>query len=136
MGLRGKKPAKWKRGSVNPLTLTALIAALGPGTGKTGIPCSTARRTRSAPGSLTAGVPASVTSASETPCPNTSRIGPRRWASSNAGSEWKGFFSMPRCLRSCPEWRVSSATTASHEASTSRARAVRSCRLPIGVATT
>src|SRR2546428_10688768 len=43
---------------------------------------------------------------------------------------------MPRCLSRFPEWRVSSATTASHEASTSRARSVMSPRFPIGVATT
>src|SRR6266852_1421522 len=134
--LRGRNPAKWKRGCANPLTLTAEIAALGPGTGTTGTPCSTARRTSSAPGSLTPGVPASVTSASEAPCASRCRMGSARRASSYAGSAWNGFFSMPRCFSSWPVWRVSSATTPSQAASTSRARAVRSCRLPIGVATT
>src|SRR5256886_10815675 len=40
------------------------------------------------------------------------------------------------CALPISEWRVSSATTASHEASTSRARSVMSPRFPIGVATT
>jgi hypothetical protein len=87
------------------------------------------------PGSLTAGVPASVTSASDSPAERRLRKGPTRAASSKAGRESSGFFS-PRCLRRFPECRVSSATTASHAASTSRARAVMSPRFPMGVATT
>ncbi len=42
---------------------------------------------------------------------------------------------MPKCFRSCPECRVSSAATTSHSASTRNARNVMSSRFPMGVAT-
>jgi hypothetical protein len=44
-----------------PATLNAAVTLLGPGTGTTGRPASVAAATRRAPGSLIAGVPASLT---------------------------------------------------------------------------
>src|SRR5207253_5368864 len=79
--------------------------------------------------------PASVTSASDSPFTSRCTRGSTRAASSKARSEWSGFW-IPRCFSRFPEWRVSSATTASQEASTSRARSVMSARFPIGAATT
>ena len=68
-----------------PLTLTAAVAALAPGSGTTCTPSSTARRTSKAPGSLTPGVPASVTSASDSPPRSLRTSGSTRAVSSNAG---------------------------------------------------
>ena len=67
--------------------LTAATAAFGPGTGTTWTPSSAARRTRTEPGSLTAGVPASVTRASDSPLASLRTSGSTRAASSNAGKE-------------------------------------------------
>src|SRR5579863_4644929 len=43
---------------------------------------------------------------------------------------------MPKCFSSVPVWRVSSAAISVHSDNTARARALKSPRLPIGVATT
>jgi hypothetical protein len=63
----GRKPSNTKRSLGRPATLNAAIAAHAPGTGDTRTPAARAALTRRKPGSLTSGVPASDTSASESP---------------------------------------------------------------------
>ena len=60
--LRGKNPTK-NGPCTNPDVATAAVSALGPGTTETGRPSAATARTKSAPGSLMLGIPASVTSA-------------------------------------------------------------------------
>ena len=71
----GRKPSKVKRPVSSPDSASAVTKAHGPGTAVTVTPASAHRRTRSSPGSLIAGIPASVTSAPSSPAS-------RRWTSS------------------------------------------------------
>ncbi len=64
---RGTKPSKLKRSVDKPDTTSAASAAEGPGTVSTWIPSARAARTNREPGSLTNGVPASVTKAMAAP---------------------------------------------------------------------
>ena len=58
----GKKPMNWKPLPwVSPATLSAATALLAPGMGTVTWPAACAAATSTAPGSLTAGVPASLT---------------------------------------------------------------------------
>ncbi len=66
---RGGKPAKKKGPSTSPDAATATVTAEGPGNDVTPCPAPKARRTKALPGSLTDGVPASVTSATTSPHP-------------------------------------------------------------------
>ncbi len=59
----GRKPAKRKRLAGKPAAEIAAAAALGPGSGLTAMPAACACATSHAPGSDSAGVPASLTSA-------------------------------------------------------------------------
>ena len=61
----GRNPSKTNRPVARPLTARAVMRAQQPGTAWTGTPLSAHRRTRSSPGSLMAGVPASVTRAKD-----------------------------------------------------------------------
>ena len=66
----GGKPANTKDGfssEVTPLAINAVMTALAPGMGITPRPASRTARTMRAPGSLTAGAPASETSATRSP---------------------------------------------------------------------
>src|SRR5207253_1697766 len=96
---------------------------------------SRAEATSAAPGSLTAGVPASVTSATSLPLPSRCRM--RRSAPS---VEWAWKLSSlarePTCASSGLVCRVSSAATAVTRLSVAAARGDKSSRLPSGVATT
>ena len=56
----------------------AAVTALGPGITVTLAPASSAIRTALSPGSATAGVPASVTSATVSPASSLARSSPRR----------------------------------------------------------
>src|SRR5713101_6019369 len=101
----------------------------------TGMPRARAPATSSAPGSLTAGVPASVTRATSRPPASSSKR--RRWA---LAAEWAWKLSSsacePTCCRSVLLRRVSSAATTAARVSVSAARGERSPRFPSGVATT
>src|SRR5690606_15929262 len=131
----GRKPSNTKRSLGRPATLSAAMKAQGPGTGLTFTPAARAARTRRKPGSLTSGVPASDTRASESPA--SSRATRRSaWASSLCSCSGTSGRSIPAWARSWRVWRVSSAQMAATSASTWRARGDRSPRLPIGVATT
>ena len=132
--LAGRKPSNTNRSDGKPATLSAAIAAHGPGTGDTRTPAARAARTRRKPGSLTSGVPASDTSASESPA--SSRVtscaacaSSLCWCSASSGR------SRPKCDSSWRVWRVSSAQIAATVFKISSARGDRSPRLPIGVAT-
>ncbi len=59
--LAGAKPRKTAGAASMPATDSAAARALGPGRGQTRWPAAAAWRTRSEPGSLTPGVPASET---------------------------------------------------------------------------
>ena len=63
----GKNPAKAKDLVSKPDAISAVNAALAPGSGTTVIPASIAFVTRSAPGSDIAGMPASLTQAIDCP---------------------------------------------------------------------
>ena len=103
--------------------------------GTTMPPSPAQRATRSSPGSLTSGVPASVTRATSSPAAS-------RASSSRVRAEslwaWKltSGVSMPWRAHRRRVRRVSSAATTATERSTSSARSVMSPRLPMGVATT
>ena len=113
------------------------MIAHGPGTATTSIPAPIAARTSGAPGSLTVGVPASLTSATLAPALRRSMMRGTRSRSlcscrdsiAPAG-RW-----MPLACSSCAVCRVSSASSRSASRNRSRARAPRSPRFPIGVAT-
>src|SRR2546426_10215641 len=96
---------------------------------------SRAAATRTAPGSLTVGVPASVTSATSLPLASRCRI---RRSAASLECAWKLMSSArePTWASSGLVWRVSSAATAAARVSVAAARAERSSRLPSGVATT
>ena len=66
----GRNPSKAKRCTGSPATVSAAIAAQGPGTEMTVIPCSSASLIIRYPGSEIPGVPASDTSAILFPCCN------------------------------------------------------------------
>ena len=65
--LRGRNPRKRKRSPGSPAAESAVATAEGPGTGTTGIRRRGPAATSAAPGSLTAGVPASETRAMSRP---------------------------------------------------------------------
>ena len=69
-----RKPSKVKRPVGKPDRARAVAAALGPGTATTSTPASAQRRTRSSPGSLMAGMPASVTKAQLSPASSRSKM--------------------------------------------------------------
>src|SRR5256885_8011361 len=96
---------------------------------------SCAAATSAAPGSLTAGVPASVTSATSLPLPSRCRM---RRSALSVECAWKLISSAcePTCASSGLVCRVSSAATAVTRLSVAAARGERSSRLPSGVATT
>src|SRR5438034_5577207 len=96
---------------------------------------SRAAATRTAPGSLTVGVPASVTSATSLPLASRCRI---RRSAASLGCAWKLMSSArePTWASNGLVWRVSSAATAAARFSVAAARGERSSRLPSGVATT
>src|SRR2546426_5327402 len=96
---------------------------------------SRAAATSSAPGSLTVGVPASVTSATSLPVANRRRM---RRSAVSLECAWKLMSSArePMWASSGLVWRVSSAATAAARVNVAAARGERSSRLPSGVATT
>ena len=74
MSRLGKNPAKVKDLVSNPDAMSAVNAALAPGSGTTFIPSSIAFVARSAPGSDIAGMPASLTQAIDCPSNKSSII--------------------------------------------------------------
>ena len=111
------------------------MAADEPGTGTTLRPAARTASTMRAPGSDTAGVPASDTSATRSPAR-------RRTTSFSATSRSLCWCAASICLfrpkrvSSAPVLRVSSQATTSASNSTCSARSVMSVTLPMGVATT
>ena len=71
--LTDRKPSKHQRPVGRPDAASAQTAAQQPGIGITGTSCSAHSATRSSPGSETAGVPASVTSAQVSPASSFSK---------------------------------------------------------------
>ena len=130
-----RKPAKTNEFSSDPQHEKAEIAALAPGTGTTGMFSSSAALTRNFPGSLTAGVPASLMRAMFLPLLSSSICCSRNFFSVNLWYEKIGFF-MPKRLSKFPETRLSSASTMSQLSSTETALEVMSPMFPIGVAVT
>src|SRR5581483_7418164 len=131
---RGRNPSKTKRSVGSPEATSAAIAAEGPGTTRTSIPASTHARTSRYPGSESPGIPASEITATSSPERRTSRSSSVRLGSLPSNSDTIRA-RMPKCASSRPARRVSSAATSPTAASVSRARAVMSPRLPIGVPT-
>ena len=117
-----------------PEPLSAATRAVGPGTGTTFTPRSSASATSFSPGSLMPGLPASVTSAQSAPASSRSRIRPARWPSAKAGRLTVSA-ATPKCSSSTRECRVSSHAMKATALSVSRARGDRSPRFPMGVAT-
>ncbi len=127
------KNVNWLDGM--PLIVSAASTALAPGTGSTAMPSSSAARINWSPGSESSGVPASVTTATDSPCRSRSSRAGRRAASLWACRLTIGV-SMPACASSFAVRRVSSAAITRTSRSTRSARSVMSSRLPMGVATT
>ena len=73
----GRNPANTTPSKSSPLAESAAVSALAPGTGTTRSPRLRTRSTTTRPGSLTPGVPASLTSATAFPAPTASTM-PRR----------------------------------------------------------
>src|SRR5438128_7208733 len=96
---------------------------------------SRAAATRTAPGALTVGAPAAVTSATSFPLASRCRI---RRSAASLECAWKLMSSArePTWASNGLVWRVSSAATAAARVSVAAARGERSSRLPSGVATT
>ena len=132
---RGKKPSNTNRPAGRPLSVTAMIAAEGPGVAVTVPPASMTARTIRSPGSLIPGLPASVMSATVLPAETSAEIFSRESCSVCSFTMSKVFSLTPMRCRSLLECRVSSQQITSASRSASTARAVMSCRLPIGVAT-
>jgi hypothetical protein len=65
--LRGRKPTKRHASAANPDATSAVSAADGPGRTSTATPAAMAEVTRTYPGSLTSGIPASLTRATTSP---------------------------------------------------------------------
>ncbi len=63
LALAGRKPWKVKFSVERPLAMSALMAALAPGIGKTGMPAAMAAAAICEPGSAMPGVQASLTTA-------------------------------------------------------------------------
>jgi hypothetical protein len=80
-------------------------------------------------------VPASDTSASDSPASSRATNGPAASPSLCSCKATSGL-STPKCASNWRVWRVSSAQIAATVFSVSSARGLRSPRLPIGVATT
>ena len=132
---RGKKPSKTNRPAGKPLSVTAMIAAEGPGVALTTPPASTTARTMRSPGSLMPGLPASVMSATIFPSATKATIFSRESCSVCSLTTSSGLSLTPMCCSNLLECRVSSQQITSASRSASTARAVMSDRLPIGVAT-
>ena len=111
----------------------------GPGT-RNDCDClrATAAATSSAPGSLSSGVPASVTSATSSPRSSRATIcrRPLAFVVFVQRLERAAARAMPQASSSVRVCRVSSASSRSASRRHAVARGLRSCRLPIGVATT
>src|SRR5436190_2383721 len=131
----GRKPAKRYRLAAKPAAETAAAAAFGPGIARTAMPGRGASATSQAPGSASAGVPASLISAAC--CPSRSKpITLAAAARSLCSCSAMVRVAMPKCASSVREVRVSSQAIKATERRVSMARALKSARLPIGVATT
>ena len=131
----GRNPMNRNPSPSRPAADSRATTALAPGIGTTGNPASCAAATIRLPGSLIAGVPASVTNATLIPCcrrPSTC------CAACTSLCAWAGKMSgrIPRWASKVRLTRVSSAATLATVRSTWAARVERSSRLPIGVATT
>ena len=119
-----------------PLTDKAAIPAQHPGTGITWIPAAAHARTTSFPGSEMQGVPASVTStAFRSPSRIFEASGSALFPSLCRWQLTSGAWN-PKTWHSFMVTRVSSAIIRSAVFIVSTARGEKSCRLPIGVATT
>ena len=132
----GKKPSKAKRSVGRPAIDSAAMAAHGPGIATTGMPRCRAAATRSKPGSL---------------IERRARVGHQRdrFTGGQARDQLVALLrlvvlvqrrqrrSMPQRLQQLPRVpRIFCGDQIARSASTSRARGLRSPRLPIGVATT
>ena len=118
-----------------PAADNAHTTALAPGTGTTRTPAACAAATNNVPGSLIAGVPASVISATRLPA-SMSSIKRGVACCSLCSCSATNLAEMPSRANNCPLCRVSSAATKSTDFNTAKARNVISPKLPIGVATT
>ena len=132
--LRGKNPSNANRSVGRPLTASADNTADAPGITLTSMPRSTAARTKMKPGSLTVGMPASLTT-------NTSAVSARSRICSMRSASLCSCRLKSLAVSLTPNpWanlcveRVSSAAIYSAEPSASISRCDASERLPIGVA--
>src|SRR5512145_797123 len=134
-GFTGRNPSNTTRSAGMPATERAAVSAEAPGTGTTVTPAALASRTSMKPGSESAGVPASVTRATDRPASSwRSSSGPRRamlCAKYDVVGVWMSKWASRARVR-----RVSSQAMTSTSRSTRSARSVTSSRLPMGVATT
>ena len=119
-----------------PLTLSAEAMAVGPETATTGMPRSAASRTRTLPGSLMQGVPASVVTATSM---FSASIRSAIWmALLRSLCSWQlvSGVEMSKAFSSFMVTRVSSAAISCTARRVSMARGLMSPKLPMGVATT
>ena len=77
-------PSKQNRSQGSPDTASAVVTAEGPGSDVTAYPASRAARAARYPGSLTEGIPASVTSATVPPPASTASSRGRRSRSTSS----------------------------------------------------
>ena len=134
--LLGKKPANTKPESPDmPAALSAVVTLLAPGSGITPKPALRTAATSRAPGSLTAGVPASLTYATRSPRCKRSTT-PTAASSSLCSCTASKVLSIPNWRNRPWVWRVSSQPIASASCNKCSALRLMSARLPIGVATT
>ena len=130
----GRKPPKWNGTGGRPLPTSAVVTALGPGRTVYSTFSLIHSLTRRNPGSLTEGVPASVTRQSFSPLARRDINSGSRLSSLCSWKLMRGL-RISRWARSWAVRRVSSAMTPSQQRNASIALNVRSPRLPIGVAT-
>ena len=125
--LVGRNPSNRNGPGASPAALTSAVTALGPGIGTTAKPASCAAATMAVPGSLIAGVPASLTSA--TSCPSASSASTRVAASASLCAWALNTRALdPAWRNSTRVTRVSSAATAATARSVSLALGLRSER--------
>ena len=93
----------------SPLDTSAASTADGPGTTVTARPAAATAAATRAPGSDTAGIPASLTRATVRPAATAATTSSTRSASLCSCSERSGTPVIPAWLSSLREWRVSSA---------------------------
>ncbi len=123
-----------KRSVGRPDTASAVTTALGPGIAVTVTPRSAAAATRPYPGSLTVGMPASLSTTMSSVSASSASSAAFAFSLWSCSAIRRGRFAIPSPFSSRCVVRVSSAAMSVAFSSTSTSRLDASPRLPIGVA--